>query len=328
MTNQSRSGKTYCNCLAQERGLDPMGHAGSFDDAIVVEVPLPWRLDMTTTVGVLPQEIIDLMALWLQRYQAGEGYPHLAMVVAPDPEYSREGYRRVIHYQRPEGLFAQFEKVEYWLPEEQVGELVWALYEDREALPNFEQYHLSEASSVRDILICTHGTVDAACAKFGYPLYQHMRETYSSEQLRIWRVSHFGGHVFAPTLMDMPIGHYWAYVGTEQAEQIIKREGDVSALRNFYRGWAGMKDGYQQSAETALWQQFGWEWFDYLKSATVHEKSDASGAEVRLHYIATLDSEEISTKIAVTETHSIETPHSTNNATAYPYAQYAVSPGK
>jgi hypothetical protein len=28
-----------CNCLAQPRGLDPVGHAGSFDDVMVIEAP-------------------------------------------------------------------------------------------------------------------------------------------------------------------------------------------------------------------------------------------------------------------------------------------------
>lgn len=89
-----------------------------------------------------------------------------------------------------------------------MGTLAWALYEAREQLPTFERYRVPDADKVRDILVGTHGTIDVACAKFGYPLYRHLRDTYADEGLRVWRVSHFGGHVFAPTLMDMPTGHY------------------------------------------------------------------------------------------------------------------------
>jgi len=83
------SGKPYCNCLAQARGLDPGGHAHGFKDAIVVETPLPWRFDMMQKAGPLPQEVIDLLGVWLQEFKDGKGYSHLPLAIAPDPEYSR-----------------------------------------------------------------------------------------------------------------------------------------------------------------------------------------------------------------------------------------------
>ena len=125
---------------------------------------------------------------------------------------------------------AQFDKIEYLVPEEEQGRLVWSLDQDRERLAQYERYRLFVHEEVRDILVCMHGTVDAACAKFGYPLYRYMRDSHSSAKLRVWRVTHFGGHVFAPTFLDMPIGHYWAYIKREQANQIIERRDDVTAL--------------------------------------------------------------------------------------------------
>lgn len=310
--------KAYCNCLAQERGLEPAGHAGGFDDAIIVEAPLPWKIDMMQKPGLLPQQVIDLFALWLQRYYAGEGYPHRPLVVAPDPDYSQEGFRRVMFYKRPAGQFAEFDKVEYLIPEDQVGALIWALYEDRAALPQFEAYQVMDQT--RDILICTHGTVDAACAKFGYPLYKHMRDIYSNGQTRIWRVSHFGGHVFAPTLMDMPTGHYWAYVGKEQAEQIIQRTGDVTSLKGYYRGWAGLKNGFLQTAEWQLWQAHGWDWFNYLKGGEIiaqdENTDDPTWADVRLTF------GDSTAEMRVNMTHKVDTETTTGNETTYAHPQY------
>lgn len=324
----SEPDKGYCNCLAVSRGLDPVGYAGSFDDAIIVEAPLPWKRDIMQQSGAFPQQIIDLLALWLQQYYQTGQYRHRPLVIAPDEDYSRQGYRRVLHYTRPQGIFTRFDKIEYHVPDNELGSLVWALYEDRDALPHFDIYRAAEADLIRDILVCTHGTVDAACAKFGYPLYRHMRDTYASESLRVWRVSHFGGHVFAPTLMDMPTGHYWAYVENRQAEQIIQRSGDVTALRGHYRGWAGMTDSFQQTAECALWQQHGWEWFDYSRSGeTVKQDSSNSEplwAEVCLRYAAP-GMPEITADLQIEVSHTVETQPSTGKKDTYAYPQYRVT---
>lgn len=264
--------RCYCNVMAQERGLDPVGTAGHFQDAVLLEAKLPWTPELYKQAGVLPQEAIDLLALWLERYYAGEGYPHRPLMIAPDPDYSQPGMRRLMVYSRPDGPFAAYDKVEYLVPEDQLGTLLWALFEARDTLAQFEPYRDPQQDSTRELLVCTHGTVDAACAKFGYPLYKHLRDHYASDALRVWRVSHFGGHVFAPTLMDMPTGHYWAYVDEPQAGQIARRCGDVRDLYGYYRGWAGLKPGFLQAAERELWMQQGWGWFDTLKTGQVIEQ--------------------------------------------------------
>ena len=183
--------KCYCNVLAMEKGLDPVGSAGSFDDAVIMEVPLPWKINMYQEAGALPQEIINLLGLWLQHYHEGRGYPHRPLLVAPDESYSQPGMRRVMHYTR---TAVRYEKREYLVPDALFGPLVWALFEAPDDLPRFERYR--DTVTTRDLLVCTHGTVDAACAKFGYPLYSNLRNNHANQNLRVWRVSHFGGHVF------------------------------------------------------------------------------------------------------------------------------------
>lgn len=322
--------KDYCNCLAQAKGLDPVGYAGTFSDCVLIETPLPWKRDMHQQAGVLPQQAVELMALWLQRYYAGEGYPHLALVIAPDPAYSRAGFRRVLSFTRPAGAFARFDRVEYLVPEADLGALLWALYEDRDALPGFEPYRQPETDGVRDLLVCTHGSVDAACAKFGYPVYRYLRDTAAGDGLRVWRVSHFGGHVFAPTLMDMPTGHYWAYIGEAQADQLVRRTGDVADLRGHYRGWAGLTDGYQQTAEATLWQQHGWQWFDYPKTGEIIARDtpaageDPRWSEVRIMYTPP-DSDPATVTARVEISQHIETLTTTGEAYTYAHPQYHVT---
>ena len=320
--------KTYCNVAAQALGLDPGGYAGHFHDAVLIETALPWKRELYEAAGALPQEAIDLMALWLHRYHETGVYGHRPLLIAPDPVYSQPGYRRVIYYERPTGPFAHYARQEYLIPEEDTGILLWALFEAKATLGQFAAYRVNLAHDQRDILVCTHGTIDVACAKFGYPLYRHLRDTYADDHLRVWRVSHFGGHVFAPTLMEMPTGHYWAYIGEEQAAQIVQRQGDVTKLRGHYRGWAGVPAGFAQAAERELWQREGWAWFDYAKEGEVlTQDPDAekpTWAEVWITH-DTPDGKAGADTVRVEVENWIETFGTTGHAETYPYAQYAMT---
>ena len=177
------------------------------------------------------------------------------------------------------------------------------------------------------MLVCTHGTVDAACARFGYPLYNYLRIHHADETLRVWRVSHFGGHVFAPTLMDMPLGYTWAYVEALQAEQIVAQRGPVETLRGHYRGWAGLEDGFLQAAEREMWQREGWHWFETSKSGTIlAQDSDVEPphwADVRIEFATQEASGVYEAHVEVYQ--HVETEHSTNEAQTYPYPQYRVT---
>ncbi len=320
--------KAYCNVLALEKGLDPVGYAGSFDDAILVETSLPWKQDIYQQAGALPQEIINLLTLWLQRYHETGEYRHRPLLIAPDVNYSRPGFRRVLYYTRSKGACAHFDKIEYSIPDNEVGALAWALFESDADLSRFEPYRLLDVDITRDILICTHGTVDAACAKFGYPLYKDLRRNYANNHLRVWRVSHFGGHVFAPTMMDMPTGHYWAYVEETQARQIVERSGDVAALRGHYRGWAGLTDGFIQAAERELWQRYGWAWFSYPKSGNVLAQDSNRAyplwAEVQIAFELPDDPHKTARMRVEVQRH-IETVTTTGYEQTYNYPQYSVT---
>lgn len=322
--------KAYCNVLALEKGLDPVGHAGSFDDAVLIETPLPWKRDIYQQAGALPAEAIALMGLWLGRYHETGEYRHRPLLIAPDTAYSRAGFRRVMFYTRSTPDAPHFEKHEYCVPEAELGGLLWALYEARENLSQYQVYRVPEHDATRDILVCTHGTVDAACAKFGFPLYNDLRRNHAGEGLRVWRVSHFGGHVFAPTLMDMPTGHYWAYVEESQARQIVRRDGDVSSMRGHYRGWAGLNDGVVQAAERELWQRHGWGWFTYPKSGEIIKQDEADPqnplwAEVGITY-QTPDGATHTHRSRVEVVQHIETITTTGNEHTHRYPQYVVFP--
>lgn len=321
------SPKAYCNLLAQEKGLDSGGHAMSFETLLLLEAPLPWRRSMYTTPGTLPQEVLALYALYAQRYrETGHRPPVYLFLVAPDALYSQPGKRRVMHFQRDGALIANFARTEYLVPEAEAGPLLWALTEAPAGLAHFEEWKPAVTNPTRDILVCTHGAVDAACAKFGFPLYRYLRQTHATDTLRVWRISHFGGHVFAPTLMDMPSGHFWAYVAEAQADQIVQRHGDPADLRGHYRGWAGLANGFLQAAEREMWLREGWRWFDWPKHGEVLAQ-DAASPSTWAEVCITFDKDDgrHSYTAGVKVSDNIATLHTTGNTELYPYPQYQVT---
>ncbi|MEM1242717.1 MAG: sucrase ferredoxin [Cyanobacteria bacterium P01_H01_bin.26] len=140
------------------------------------------------------------------------------------------------------------------------------------------------------MMICTHGNIDIACARFGQPIYKKLRDDYAANgQLRVWRCSHFGGHQFAPTLVDFPTGQVWGHLEEDILETLIHRHQPVTELRPFYRGWAGV-DRYTQMVEREIWMEKGWGWLQYQKSGQVVDQDPdnkmADWAKVRLEFVA------------------------------------------
>lgn len=307
----------FCNLLARERGLDAIGSAGSVDLFLTFELPLPWPYNVWESRGI-PDEIRELIRVW---YGGGTPRPRLRpLAVAPEPDDPHPGLRRVALYRRPAGPFTDFARTEYLVPDAELGPLAWALLVEPSKLPRFARYREPDPSA-RDVLVCTHGAVDAACAKFGYPLYRMLRARQQGG-VRTLRVTHFGGHVFAPTLLELPAGRCWGYLEGEQAVQLLDRTGDVSGLYDQYRGWAGLESPFLQAAEREAWRREGWAWLDLVKrGATLRQEE--GWAEVRLEFTRP-DGSCGAYEARVELSEPILTPHTTGEP-EYPHPQYTVT---
>ena len=248
----------FCSVISKANGEDPIGTAGNCDRWLVMESPQPWSMehwlqDPTTRPTVtLLQSVLSQPGMKLR-----------PMAIAPDSTYSQPNYRRILYYQRSANRFSQYEKQEYLVPLAQVYDFLVALLQAPERLSEFEAYQ--QYGSTRDLLVCTHGNVDVACARFGNPIYEKLRKDYASQKLRVWRCSHFGGHNFAPTLVDLPTGQYFGHLEMSHLDLLVHRQGDWSQLRSCYRGWAGLSK-FEQMAEREIWMQLGWAWLDYAKA--------------------------------------------------------------
>lgn len=272
----------FCSVVSKTNGEDPIGTANPVSGWVIVEIPQPWTKESLMAypgLSLLFQELIQ------GRSQL------MPMAIAPDPEYSVPGLTRVLHYQRPATAFAQFDKQEFLIPENQLAPLTTVLLQQPEELNPFEPYK-QPTQHVREMMVCTHGNIDVACSRFGYPIYQKLRQEYaasSNGELRVWRCSHFGGHQFAPTLIDLPTAQVWGHLEPDVLDCLVRRDGPATKLYKFYRGWAGLTK-FEQIVEREIWMQHGWEWLDYHKSArilakdTANEEPNADWAEIRLEF--------------------------------------------
>jgi hypothetical protein len=301
----------FCSAISKANGEEPIGTAATSDYWLIVELPQPWSEIPWPDSPQLKPLVASIKELILK-----DGVRLKPIAIAPDPEYSRPGYTRILYYYRPGELFAQYEKREYIVPDNLIGELVTELLKLVSQKPGFltntfakiknttcrsgsaqrnptktsgstkvrttykkmarvlltglEQYR-QETSRVREMLVCTHANVDVACGRFGYPIYKKLRSQYaasSNGNLRVWRSSHFGGHRFAPTLVDLPEGRYWGHLEPEMLDLLLLRNSSVSGLRPFYRGWAGL-GSLEQIVEREIWMREGWDWLKYPKTGRV-----------------------------------------------------------
>ncbi|MBW4550113.1 MAG: sucrase ferredoxin [Aphanocapsa sp. GSE-SYN-MK-11-07L] len=288
MSTQLLNNCQFCSVISQSNGEDPIGTANPCDVWLMAEIPLPWTEERLMAEPPLK----SLYDLFHEFYESDElPLQVMPMAIAPDHDYSVPGYTRVLYYRRPAKSFAQFDKQEFLITLNQLPDFVEAVLTHSHQLHSFEAYK-QPATSVRDLLVCTHGNVDVACARFGTPIYQKLRQDYAArykEQLRVWRCSHFGGHQFAPTLVDLPVGQVWGHLDSEALDSLVQRNQPMITLRKFYRGWSGLTQ-FEQIVEREIWMQQGWDWLTYNKSGQVlaqdseHEDWDADWAEVRLEF--------------------------------------------
>lgn len=116
----------------------------------------------------------------------------------------------------------------------------------------------------RAVLVCTQGSHDVCCGSDGARFAQAAEASVD----RVFRVSHTGGHRFAPTAMTLPDGRMWAYLVPELLDEIVNRSGDPAQLAQFCRGWWGAETGPAQVAERAVFARMGFEIDELSRTVT------------------------------------------------------------
>lgn len=321
----AQAAPSFCSILAQEQGFDPIGTATPYDDLILIELPLPWAYRIWDS----PHLPTDFTEFILAEAKARE-YRLRVLFIAPEEEYCQPGMVRVIHFHRPAGRVARFNRAEYSLPNVAMPQLVRAICMTPEQMSEWDIYRQSVPEGMRDLMVCTHGAVDVVCAKFGYPTLKMLRTQYASDTLRVWRVSHFGGHVCAPTLLSYPDGRAWAYINAEQAPQLVLRNGEPRDLYGNYRGWATLPRPFAQVVEREVWMREGWAWLECQVDAEAldahkpeRDEEKAAWGEVLLRYERP-DGRRGEYRGRVELSRTLDLYGSTKSEHPHPFAQYQV----
>lgn len=250
----------YCSVLSKANGEDPIGTAVRAQQWLMIEVPQPWAKNPWADQSAL-------LALFEQIERQPKLWKALRILaIAPDKTHSTKGDRHVFFYRQPKGAASAYAQQHYHLPSDRLSELVQALILQPAEIDCFAQYL---QPSDRALFICTHTNYDLACGRFGTPLYRTLRKNYAqTDTLSVWQTTHFGGHNFAPTLIDFPLGQFWGHLEPEVLDTLIYRQGNVSDLQPYYRGWSGFSK-WAQILERSLWMQQGWDWLATPKSARI-----------------------------------------------------------
>ena len=255
--------KFFCADNSREIAEDIIGTATNYQTYILVECPTPWVYEAFNSKWV-PDNLRSLV----EEIQNAK-LPILFLLIAND-ESHKEQETTLLIYQQQEGLSQGYRKREFKLPNiEKVAGVVskWLTG----ATVDYE----IESSITRDILICTHGSHDQCCARYGNPFYFYSQNTIADLQLnqtRIWKSSHFGGHRFAPTAIDFPQGRYYGLLDQDTFKSILTHTGDIQCLDKVYRGW-GILPNPLQILEKELMLRLGWDWFNYQVTGKILKKS-------------------------------------------------------
>jgi hypothetical protein len=254
--------RRLCSVAARAAGEDPIGSAWATERLLLVETPLPWPADLREA-RALPPGLADLITIMY------ESQPEIGLLaIAPDRVYSRDGWTRVVDLAFPAPPRHVMRRREVLVPRDQAADLLAAWLAGAMRVPSGIAAE-PQSDAGRDLLVCTHGTVDACCALFGYPLFRALRrEAATMENCRVWRSTHFGGHRFAPTLLDLPEGRYWGFLTPELGTALLRHDGDPVDLRMSYRGWAGHATPEAQYLEREAFMREGWAWTTWPQAAS------------------------------------------------------------
>jgi len=253
----------FCSDNSRQVQEDIIGSATNSETYILIECPPPWTSEAFNSRWV-PNNLRNLVAE-VNRSKL----PIRFLLIANDQSHKIDQTTLLI-YQKQEGLSCGYQKREFKLANiEQVAAFVkkflWGTLPDSEIETNF----------TRDILICTHGSHDKCCAKYGNSFYFHATDNLINlclDHVRIWRSSHFGGHRFAPTAIDLPDGRYYGILDQDSFKSILTRSGDIQCFNKVYRGW-GILPTAMQILEKELILRHGWDWLNYKVAGKVIEQS-------------------------------------------------------
>ncbi len=261
--------------MSRQQGEDIIGSASLYQTYVMVECPYPWTGNAFESKGV-PQNFRELVA------EVKEAKLPIRFLLTLGPKPTPGNQTQVLIFQQQQGIATG-----YWKKEIKVDNITDVAPMIRKYLTPEGLHIKGELSTTRDFFVCTHGSHDKCCSRYGYPFFRQgvaMVEEFGLKNVRFWQVSHIGGHRFAPTLISFPDGRYYGALDEESLQRILLHQGDITCLNQVYRGW-GILPRKAQVLERELILRHGWQWLNNAVSCRVLQESpQAEKTQVELFY--------------------------------------------
>ncbi len=273
----------FCSTFSERTGEEPAGSAWAVRRHLLFELALPWP-EYYMKAKAAPAGLVEMM----EKVYADLHWSVVPGInaIAPDPAYAIPGKVRMFHYTLPEPRLAGTYACEaYAVDPERLLDAIRAFIYDP-ADPMLAEFRIPHDPQSRDLMVCTHGTVDVCCATFGAPVYKLMRAMadQAATPTRVWRCTHFGGHRFAPTALDLPTGHYWGRLKADNVAGLVHRNRPAIGYRPLYRGSTSLENPFWQRAEAELFAAAGWGWFDTSILAVEGDPTETEGGSVTFRF--------------------------------------------
>lgn len=250
--------------------IDPGGTALAPDVVVLAEVDLPWP----KPVGK-HEALTELVSACQERSEN-------IRLLAAEPRGDEP--RRVIAFRPVDGGATRSER-------SMGADHVSAL---RGVLDDTDADSVLVESGVTSLLVCTQGSHDLCCGTDGAAFADWADQNLEVE---VFRVSHTGGHRFAPTAMTIPDGRMWAYLDPPTAIEIVETRREQASVVGQCRGWWGTPTGPAQVGERAVFAELGFDLDTQSRSVVAEEPSADSGAR---RVLVTVDDEGSAQTYAVT----------------------------
>lgn len=255
----------FCADESRQANESPIGSAPTHQTYVLIECPSPWACEDFESAAI-PDNLRTLEA------EGNHALQSVRCLLIHNAHYQQENCVRVFTLRRQAGLSAGYNKQEFQVSA--IAEVAPLLQEYLAGKPLDEQ---RVKSPTREILVCTHGSHDKCCAKYGIPFYRKVLALLTElapSPVRIWQSSHFSGHRFAPTVLDFPEGRYYGRLDLDTFKSILARTGDLHCFEHVYRGWGILPDPVQVLERELLFKH-GWEWFNYRVNYRILEQHES-----------------------------------------------------
>ncbi len=242
-----------CSELTRSLEIDPCGTAINASLFLAVDVPLPWPkpvLNHHLLSGL--EELLDVCSFSVRLLASVPENNDVLTLTAYELNSSDEMNHGSLSSRKlvfdPSGLTQLLEKILR-------GETIEGFIET------------SQGEKKRELWICTQGSHDVCCGSEGTSLAVEANKHLPEVEIR--RVSHLGGHRFAPTAITFPEGRMWSHLNMEDLQTIFSASSIDEKLTRKCRGWCGSKTGAEQVAEREGLKLYGRDWDRYMRKSEI-----------------------------------------------------------